>query len=176
MHKHSNPKLKICFLENFISQKQTASAFLMSNHKVISSTSDKVKISSMNFASNSILDPKILPYLTSLMKHKLCNTSLAKHIKNLDSRKVTGPDKIPVFALKNLSSEISPILAKLFNHSFKEKCFPGLWKEPAVYPVYNTTCECSCHNIIASENFLRLSSTRINSTETTSWMTNSMDF
>ena len=45
-----------------------------------------------------------------------------KAITNFDSSKVSGPDCIPVVVLKNSESELSCILAELFNMCLKEPC------------------------------------------------------
>lgn len=68
---------------------------------------------------------------------------VSRFIKSLDSTKATGLDKIHVVVCKNLSLELSPILAKLFNHFLKKKCFLGLWKVSAICPVYKNVAECS---------------------------------
>ena len=51
-----------------------------------------------------------------------------KVIMNLDSLNASGPDYIPVVVLKNCESELSYILAELFNMCLKESCFPDCWK------------------------------------------------
>ena len=43
-------------------------------------------------------------------------------------KKVSVPDCIPVIVLKNYESELSYILAELFNMCLKEFCFPDCWK------------------------------------------------
>ena len=43
--------------------------------------------------------------------------------------------------LKNISPEISPILAKLFNRCLKEKTFPSSWKMSSVCPVFKNSGE-----------------------------------
>lgn len=96
----------------------------------------------MNFASNSALDDKGHP-LPDSPPHQW-NTNFAicfwlrevsRFIKSLDSTKATGLDKIHVVVLKNLSLDLSPILAKLFNHFLKKmflrsmegvSCMPSL--------------------------------------------------
>ena len=47
-----------------------------------------------------------------------------KVILNFDSSTASGPNCIPVADLKNCESELSYILAKLFNMCLKEFCFP----------------------------------------------------
>ena len=47
-------------------------------------------------------------------------------ITNLDLSTASGPDCVPVVVLKNFESELSYILAELFNRCLKESCFPEL--------------------------------------------------
>ena len=49
-----------------------------------------------------------------------------KVILNLDLSKASGPDCIPVVVLKNCESELSYILAELFNKCLEES-FPDCW-------------------------------------------------
>ena len=51
-----------------------------------------------------------------------------KVIINHDLSKASGPDCIPVLALKNYEPELSYILAELFNKCLEESCFPHCWK------------------------------------------------
>ena len=51
-------------------------------------------------------------------------------------KKVSVPDCIPVIVLKNYESELSYILAELFNMCLKEFCFPDCWKVSSVFPVF----------------------------------------
>ena len=64
-----------------------------------------------------------------------------KVITNLDSSKASRPDCIPVVVLKNCEPELSYILAKLFNKSLKESCFPDCWKVSSVVPVFKNVGE-----------------------------------
>ena len=59
-----------------------------------------------------------------------------KAIANLDSSKASGPDSIPEMVLKNCESELSYILAELFNMSLKEPCFPDCWKVSSLVFVF----------------------------------------
>ena len=59
-----------------------------------------------------------------------------KVMTNLDLSKASGPDCIPVVALKNCEPELSYILAELFNKCLKESCFPYYWKVSLVVPVF----------------------------------------
>ena len=71
-----------------------------------------------------------------------------KVITNLDSSKACGPDCIPVVVLKICEPELSYILAKLFNMSLQESCFPDCWKVSSVVPVFKNLGERS-----AAENY-----------------------
>ena len=46
-----------------------------------------------------------------------------KVIMNLDLTRASGPDCIPVIVLKNCESELSYIIAELFNKCLKYSCF-----------------------------------------------------
>ena len=68
----------------------------------------------------------------SIANFKVTVKEVSKLIRDLDVSKATGPDEIPVVVLKNISPELSPILAKLFNRCLKEKTFPASWKTSLV--------------------------------------------
>ena len=57
------------------------------------------------------------------------------------SNLTSGPDCIPVVALKNCETELSFILAKLFSKCLKEFCFPDFWKISPVVPVFKNVKE-----------------------------------
>ena len=68
----------------------------------------------------------VFPSRTNLKLHNISVTPkmVKKVIMNLDLSKASGPDCIPVVVLKNCESELSYILAELFNNCLKESCFP----------------------------------------------------
>ena len=55
--------------------------------------------------------------------------------------KASSPDCIPVVVLKNCESELSYILAELFNMCLKESCFLDCWKVSLVVPVFENVGE-----------------------------------
>ena len=55
---------------------------------------------------------------------------------NLDLSKASGPDCIPVVALKNCELKLSYILAELFNKCLNESCFPDFQKVSSMVPVF----------------------------------------
>ena len=58
-----------------------------------------------------------------------------KVIRNFDSPKASGPDRIPVVVLINCEPELSYILC------LKESCFPDCWKVSSVVPVFKNVGE-----------------------------------
>ena len=116
--------------------------------EVLSSASDKAKLFAKNFSKNSNLDDSVisLPIFPSRTNLKLHNISITpkmvkKVIMSLDSSKAPGLDCIPVVVLKNCESELSYILAKLFNMCLKESCFPDCWKVSSMVPVFKNVRE-----------------------------------
>ena len=121
---------------------------LFNGPEVLSSASDKAKLFPKNFSKNSNLDDSgiFLPVFPSRTNLKLHNISIIpkmvkKVIRNLDSSKTSGPDCIQVVVLKNCETELSYILAKLFNKCLKESCFPDCWKVSSVVPVFKNVGE-----------------------------------
>ena len=66
---------------------------------------------------------------------------LKKVIMNLHLSKMSGPHCIPVVVIKNCESELSYILADLFNMCLKESSFPDYWKVSLVVPVFKNVEE-----------------------------------
>ena len=64
-----------------------------------------------------------------------------KVVMNLDLSKASGPDCIPMVVLKNCESELSYILAELFNKCLQESCFPDCWKVSSVLSVFKNVGE-----------------------------------
>ena len=82
------------------------------------------------FSKNSSLDDLgvSLPICPSRTNVKLHNVSVTRKmvkmvVSNLDSSKASGPDCIPVVVPNNYKSELSYILAELFNQCLKESFF-----------------------------------------------------
>ena len=89
-----------------------------------------------------------LPIFRSRTNLKLYDISVTpemvkKIIMNLDLLKASGPDCIPVVALKNSEPELFYILAELFNKCLKESRFPDCWKVSLVVPVFKHVGEMS---------------------------------
>ena len=81
----------------------------------------------------------VFPSRTNLKLHNISITPkmVKKVIMNLDLWKASGPHCIPVVVLKNCETELSDILAELFNKCLMESCFPDCWKVSSVVPIFN---------------------------------------
>ena len=115
---------------------------------MLSSASDKAKLSAENFSENSNLDDSgislpVSPSRTNLKVHNISVTSkmVKKVIMSLDLSKASGLDFISVVVLKNCELELSCILVELFNKCLKESCFPDCWKVSSVVPVFKNVGE-----------------------------------
>ena len=111
---------------------------------MLPSASDKAKLVAENFSKNFSLDdfgtslPPVFPSRTNV---KLPNISVTpnmvkKVITDLDLLNTSGPDCIPVVVLRNCLSELSYVLAELFNKCLKDSCFPDCWKVSLVVYVF----------------------------------------
>ena len=101
---------------------------------MLSSASDKPKLSAENFSKNSNLDDSgislsVYPSRTNLKLHNVSVTPkmVKKVITNLDLTKAPGLDCIPVVVLKSCEPELSYILAQIFDMFVKESCFSDCW-------------------------------------------------
>ena len=57
-------------------------------------------------------------------------------LKNLDSKKANGPDKLPTILLKITASEIAEVVTFLFNQSYDSGELPEDWRNAHVVPIF----------------------------------------
>ena len=100
---------------------------LLNGPEVLPSASHKANLFAENFSKNSNVDDSgislpVFPSRTSLQLHNISVSPkmVKKVIMDLDLSKASGPDCIPVVVLKNCESELSYIIAELFNKGLKE--------------------------------------------------------
>ncbi|KXJ15113.1 putative RNA-directed DNA polymerase from transposon X-element [Exaiptasia diaphana] len=88
--------------------------------------------------SHTDIDPLsyLKPVSSSFSFHEVTNKDVLLLLQNLNSKKATGPDKIPAKLLKLAGNIISPSLTKIFNCSLSSGIFPEDWKVARVSPVY----------------------------------------
>ena len=87
-----------------------------------------------------------LPDFPSRTEQRLSSKNItakmtSRAIYVLDASKATGTDRIPVIVRKMCSPKLSPVLAKLYNKSLAESCFPSCWKSSSVVPVFKNDGE-----------------------------------
>ena len=135
-------------IANSILNKGKSAIPTLFNGPEVSSASDKAELFAENFSMNSNLDESDIslpafPSRTNLKVHNISVTPkmVRKVVMNLDLSRASGPDFIPVMALKNCELELSYILAELFNKCLKESCFPDCWKVSSVVPVFKNVGE-----------------------------------
>ena len=58
-----------------------------------------------------------------------------KLLRNINVHKATGPDQIPWKLLKELATEISPILTTIFSASLRQSRIPDQWKGALITPL-----------------------------------------
>ena len=63
----------------------------------------------------------------------LTTTEIQEILSKIDPNKASGPDNLPGRILKEVASEISPSIAKLFNLSLSLGCFPEQWKMDPIH-------------------------------------------
>ena len=94
-------------------------------------------IDSGNF--NEDINNFLRPYhATSFEFKEISAKDIAEAIDSLSSSKARSHDGITAFMVKSAKVEMLPILTYLFNRSIALKCFPKLWKDAIVTPLYKS--------------------------------------
>ena len=65
-----------------------------------------------------------------------------KTLERVKANKVTGPDKIPAWMLRNHANVLAPQLTAIFNNSIIEGVLPMEWKMANVIPLPKTNHPC----------------------------------
>ena len=121
---------------------------LWNSPEALSSASDKAKFYLLKtFLRMLILMTQVPLYLFSFLEliWNCIILVIPKFIKNfttnLDLSKASDPDCVPVVVLTNCESELSYILAILFNMCLTESNFPDCWKVSSVVSVFKSIRE-----------------------------------
>ena len=86
------------------------------------------------------------PNIHSLFIAPTDSSEVSKLILSLKNGKATGPSSIPTAVLKHLNSEISGVLANLFNLSFSTGVFQDILKTSSVFPLFKKGSKLECGN------------------------------
>ena len=121
---------------------------LFNSPGVLTTSTDKANLFASNFSYNSTLDDgsQQLPGFPSRTEQKLSSKNItakmvSRAIYDLDTSKVTGPERIPAIVLKMCSPELSPFLDKLYNKCLAESYFPSCLKSSSVVSVFKNDGE-----------------------------------
>ena len=66
----------------------------------------------------------------------ISTAGIQKLLKEVDTKKASGPDNIPAWVLKHCAREIAPIFSKLFSLSLNTSNIPYDWLTASVTPVF----------------------------------------
>lgn len=87
------------------------------------------------------------PPITSSYAHEVISQSdIYKAIMKLPLKFSTGIDGIPAFILKGCGDILLASLEHIFNLSIQSNCFPNMWKEAMVVPIYKKGSACDSRN------------------------------
>ena len=66
----------------------------------------------------------------------ITTAGIHKLLSNLNTRKAVGPDLISTRVLKEAASELAPVLAFIFNQSYKSAALPPDWLSANIVPIF----------------------------------------
>ena len=96
------------------------------------------KVQIQNYASEGKLDSpqSCTPEYPEMPDIIISTAGIDKLLKNLQPNKAAGPDDLKPAVLKELHSEIAPILQKIFQASLNSGTLPDDWTKARVTPIY----------------------------------------
>ena len=69
-----------------------------------------------------------------------------KLLDNINPKKAAGPDQIPCRILKELATELTPVLTAIFNQSLTSGNLPSIWTKAIVAPIFKKGDRCLPEN------------------------------
>lgn len=84
------------------------------------------------------LDLPLGPNPNRLSELQLTRDEVVKGLRDLDTNKGAGPDRLPNSFLKNYATELASPLVCLFNESLSAGIFPSSWKTAYVVPLFKS--------------------------------------
>jgi len=76
------------------------------------------------------------PHFPPIPNIEINTNGVFKLLSNIQSNKAAGPDKIPCRILKELATELAPVLTHIFSHSLNQGKLPADWKNAIVAPIF----------------------------------------
>ena len=127
----------------FAQKKEAGGIAPLKKHgNLYSDSTEKAEILSDQFSSVFTTDrgdptPKTAgPNFPTIPSLTVTEAGVAKLLSKIVTTKASGPDEIPNHLLKELSTEIAPILTHIFNQSLRDGCVPLDWKKANIAPIY----------------------------------------
>ena len=99
-------------------------------------TLDKANISAFTRESDTEIPSKGTSPFTPMGEITVDPKGVLKLLNNLNIHKASGPDGLSARVLKECSSEISPMLALIYNESLAQGTVPDDWRQANVAPVF----------------------------------------
>ena len=117
---------------------------LNGNGKVLTDSTSKAEVLSNHFqqiftkedlSSIPSIGCSVIPAMESVIFIQQ-REGIINLLKNLDSKKANGPDKLPTTLLKITASEIAEAVTFLFSQSYESGQLPNDWRNAHVVPVF----------------------------------------
>ena len=89
-----------------------------------------LSLTQLAHSANTILSHPPMPPINITV------TGVEKLLNGLNPHKAAGPDELSPKILKELHSELAPVLTKIFNQSLKTGIVPDDWKHAVIAPVF----------------------------------------
>ena len=103
------------------------------NKQFQSAFSEKENFTDMEFKNRCDMTNNSHPSLQDL---NITENEITKLLSNLNPYKAAGPDTITSRVLKELSTDIAPILTTIFRRSYETGDLPDIWKRANVSPIF----------------------------------------
>ena len=142
--KNNSDSLPTCLFDNGSSitdPSQIANVFNSYFSTIGETLQSKIHSSYLNF-TKYLKNPNIHSFFISPTD----STEVYNLIASMKNGKAYGPNSIPTVVLKHFNSEISVVLADLFNLSFSTGVFPSILKTSSVLPLFKKGSKLDCGN------------------------------
>ena len=103
------------------------------NQQFKSAFSQRTTFTSNEFADSHRMSDADYPIMSDF---KFTSNGIEKLLKGLNTHKASGPDNLSPRLLKELSSEIAPLLQLVYQKSLDTSCLPEDWHKTNVTPIY----------------------------------------
>ena len=126
---------------NRVKTGSTGLAPLKSTTTLVTDPQEKAEILLNEFSSVfTVEDTNSIPWLGPAKNQiddiAVTEEGVSKLLANIKPHKASGPDKIANRVLKELHSELAPIMTALFNQSLSTGSIPSDWSNALITPVY----------------------------------------